>query len=130
MMKIRRAIVIGIMFLPLTGLLVGNGSLAFTMYASSVWFRLDILARGADGRARAIAPTLLAQKVTPSALPFLAGSDHFRRTYDISALRNHLGDVARLACDDDAVRVEVTLFERSGDDWAIYEQREHVTCAK
>lgn len=87
------------------------------MYASSCWFRFEILARDANGRAYEIAPTDLALRATPSARAFLAGGDHFRRTYDTAALRRHVGDLGRLACQVEAGRaatIEITLFEHAG----------------
>jgi hypothetical protein len=100
----------------------------FTMYASSVEFRLEIVARDPSGGARAISPTALAARVGPSAAPFFAGSDHFRRTYGEVPLRHHLGDVARLACAEDgqAAEIEVVLFERRRGE--VRETRERRPC--
>ncbi len=95
---------------------VGGGGAAFTMYATSTWFRLEVVARDADGHARVIAPTDLARRVGPSALPFLAGSDHLRRTNGVEPLRAHLADVARVAClvDPAASEIAIALVERAG----------------
>lgn len=95
---------------------VGGGGAAFTMYATSTWFRLEIVAHDAEGHARVIAPTDLARRVGPTAVPFLAGSDHLRRTNDAGALRAHLADVARVACLEDfaASEVAIALVERAG----------------
>jgi len=104
-----------LVILPLAARLVGWGP-TYTMYASSVWFRVDVIAEDAGGHAYPLAPTELAQQVTPSAVPFLAGGDHFRRTYDVAPLRHHLDDLARLACKTQhgrAKAVSMTLFERT-----------------
>ena len=113
--NIHRAAAAGVVLLPLLGLLGGTRGLAFTMYASSVWFRVDIVATDAEGRSFPIPPTALAAHVGASAAPFFAGSDHDRRTYDVTPLRTQLAEVARLACRVEgarAVAVDVTLFER------------------
>lgn len=101
--------------LPLVARL-GGGSLGFSMYASSTWFRVDVSRVDEAGQARPIAPTALAARVGPTASPFLAGSDHFRRANDVSALRSRLTDVARVGCleDRDARTVTMTLLERAG----------------
>ena len=97
------------------------------MYASSCWFRVEIIARDADGRAYEVAPTALASHATSSARPFLAGGDHFRRTYDTSALRRHVGDLGRLACEVEkgrAVSIEIALIDGTGSSTAISQTRE------
>jgi hypothetical protein len=100
----------------------------FNMYAASVEFRLEIVAHDASGAARAIGPGTLAKSVTPSAAPFFAGSDHFRRTYGELPLRHQLHQVARLACTADgrAAEIDVTLFERRRG--ATRETHEHISC--
>jgi hypothetical protein len=85
------------------------------MYARATWFRLEIAARDREGGDHVISPTSLARRVTGSAAPFLAGSDHLRRTYDVGILRARLVDVARLACGEvpGATSVTITLVERA-----------------
>ena len=127
--RIHHAAAITVAILPLIGLFGGTRGFAFTMYASSVWFRVDIVATGADGRSFPIAPTALAAHVGPSAAPFFAGSDHDRRTYDVTPLRTQLPAVARLACQVERARamtIEVTLFERRHD--GIRETKSHAKC--
>lgn len=101
------------------------------MYASSCWFRIEIIARDAEGRPHEVAPTDLALRASPSARPFLAGGDHLRRTYDTAALRRHVGDLGRLACEVErgrATSIELTLVERSGSDGVLRDTRETVSC--
>lgn len=103
------------------------------MYASSCWFRLEIIARDGEGRAHEVAPTALALHASPSARPFLAGGDHFRRTYDTAALRRHVGDLGRLACVAErgrATSIAITLVERSGSDGSLRTTRENVACPR
>jgi hypothetical protein len=126
--------------LPLIGLASGRGGPTFSMYASSCWFRIAIIARDAEGRPYDVAPTDLARRASPSARPFLAGGDHFRRTYDTSALRRHAGDLGRAACAMERARaatITITLFERDGrdehdgrdaTDGAVRETRAIVSC--
>lgn len=127
--NIHRAAAVTVAFLPLMSLFGSTRGLAFTMFASSVWFRIDIVATDADGRRFPIAPTALAAQVGPSASPFFAGSDHDRRTYDVTPLRTQLPDVARLVCrleGERATSVEVTLFERRHG--AIRETKSRARC--
>lgn len=100
--------------LPILGAAAGR-PLGFTMYASSTWFLVTITA-ATDHGDRPVAPSAIAAKVVPSAARFLAGSDHLRRTYDVSPLRGHLDDVARLACEEapGARAITITLVERKG----------------
>jgi hypothetical protein len=115
-MRVHHAAAAFVVLLPLAGL-VGDAGLAFTMYAASVRYRLEITATDDAGRRHAIAPTALATRVSPSAAPFFAGADNLRRTYDVRRLRVRLPEVARLACAVDAGRarrVEVTLVELAG----------------
>ncbi len=112
---------------------LGGGGLAYTMYARSVWFRLEIIGADAGGRRHAVAPSMLASKVGASAAPFFTGSDHFRRTYGVGALENHLPEVARLSCEADDRRptaIDVTLVLRDGATGPERTHTEHATCAR
>jgi hypothetical protein len=112
--RFHRAVLVISTLLPAASFFTAGGALGFTMYARTVVVRMEITARDANGRARAIAPTSLAARVGPSAVPFFAGADHDRRTYGDPPLASHLGEIARLACavDGHARAVDVTLFER------------------
>jgi hypothetical protein len=105
--------------LPLAGIVGGRrGGPTFAMYSSIVEFRLELGGHcgGSTRKAVALNPTSLAPDLPPSARPFVAGADHFRRTTDVATLHRHLDDLGKLACmkfsalDD----VEVVLFEREG----------------
>jgi hypothetical protein len=123
---------LGLFCLPIFVWIAG-GDAAFTMYASSTWFRLELTALGRDGASRPIAPSALSRRVTRSAAPFLAGGDHFRRTYGVAALRAQLGAVARVACDEDpsAESITITLFERAASiDGPERTRTEKVACAR
>lgn len=115
---LRRHVAIAVAFaaLPAFSKLVGGG-LDFTMYASTVEFRLQLLGSDADGRPRVVPPSSLAFALPPSARGFVAGADHFRRSGGVLSLRRHLGDLGQLACHEQPAltRVTVTLFERSAD---------------
>jgi hypothetical protein len=124
-----RVITLAVVLLPALAYTAG-GEAGFTMYAASVEFRLEIVARDPDGSARALGPTSLASRVPASAAPFFAGSDHFRRTYGELPLRHRLHEVGRLACLADegrATAIEVTLVERRRG--GVTETRERVPCA-
>jgi hypothetical protein len=131
--RIHRTAAVFFCLLPLAGLASGRGGPTFSMYASSVWFRIAIVATDAEGRAYEVAPTELARRATSSVRPLLAGGDHFRRTYDTAALRRHAGDIGRLACElqrDRAATIDITLVERTGSSGALRETREHLSCAR
>ncbi len=98
--------------LPLGSWMFADGALAYTMFAATVTYRLEIHGHAADGRALSIAPTDLAPFAGPFAAPFLFGAAEPRELPQIAALRAHLGDVGRLACaHSSATRVDVLLFE-------------------
>ena len=118
-------------FLPLIGRLGGAGNLAFTMYSSAALYRVDITATDASNDLHAIAPTSLAAFVSPSVAPFLAGADHFRRNYETAPLRDHLQNIARIACRANREAhfrsMEIVLTERPLDSEERITRRE-VTC--
>ena len=110
------ALAAGLCLAPLIGRFGGAGSLAFTMYSRTIDYRVAIIASDARGKLHAVAPTSLVPALGPSVKPFLAGADHFRRNYEVAPLRDHLPDLARIACDREgataAERIEVVLTER------------------
>jgi hypothetical protein len=121
-----------LVFLPLL-VSLGGGNASYTMYARSVWFRLDIVGRDDGGARHAIAPSALARRSPKSAVPFFVGADHFRRTYGTSALEGRIDDVARLACEIDERRpasVDVTLVVKDGEDGATREKRATAACTR
>ncbi len=129
--RLHNAVAAFAVLLPLAGVL-GDAGLAFTMYASSVTYRLALTGTDEEGRRHAIAPTALAMRATPSAAPFFAGADNLRRTYEVRALRVRLPEVARLACAADggrAHRVEVLLEEHAADG-ALRTSRAEAACTK
>jgi len=111
------ALVGGALFIvPMISRLWGSGTLAWTMYARTGEFRLEIVGKERDGRYVYVAPTALASKVAPSIESMFAGSDHFRPYPSIALLRRHLDEVARLACDEGPfVSVRVTLEQRDDE---------------
>lgn len=103
---------------------------AFTMYASSVEFRVAIVGR-TEGGARIAVPTFSLVHAFPrSGQPLLMGTEVFRRTTDVSVLRRHLDDVAKVGCHEhrELVNVEVVLTERTRK--GTIESRGHATCPR
>jgi hypothetical protein len=99
--------------LPAASWLAGEPTFAWTMYARSGEFRIDLLAFDADGRLHRRNPTLLAEHASPGAALLLAGSDHWRPGPSMATLRAHLDDAAAYACGQvAAASVELTLHER------------------
>src|SRR5258707_13199034 len=112
-------------------LALGGAGSPFSMYAHTVEFRLDIVGRTKNATPKRVAPTALASSLPPSARPFVAGADHFRRAGDVAVLRRHLDDLARLSCqlDDTLSDVDVTLVERTHAAAPSHEKTAHVRCA-
>ncbi len=101
---------------PIVSRVWGSGALAWTMYARTGEFRMEIVSQRTDGRYVYVAPTALASKVAPSIESMFAGSDHFRPYPSIALLREHLSEVARLACDEGPfTRVRITLEQREDE---------------
>jgi len=100
---------------PLASWLVGGrGSFAYTMYSSTVTYRLEIAWLDDDGSRHPVDPNEVAGEVSSPAAPFLAGAGDLRTVAQIDALRAHLADVARAACKGRHGRViEIALHERS-----------------
>jgi hypothetical protein len=121
-----------LVFLPLI-VSIGGGNASYTMYARSVWFRIDVIGHDESGARHAIAPSLLARRAPKSAVPFFVGADHFRRTYGVSALEGRIDDIARLACEIDERKpasVDVTIVVRDGDDGPTREKRASAACTR
>jgi len=98
--------------LPGLSWLDGSGSLAWTMFASSASFRLEITTT-TEGHTVAFNPSALAAHAVPSAALVLAGSDHFRHAGSARLLRPSLPELALLVCRvSGADAVEVTLHAR------------------
>jgi hypothetical protein len=91
----------------------GRGRLAFTMYAASVDYRLEVAWLDGHGLRRPFDPADIAKDVSSSAALFLVGSDAYRTVAQIDALRVHLRDIGRAACRSGGGSViEITLYER------------------
>jgi hypothetical protein len=71
-----------------------RGRLAFTMYSSTVSYRLEIARWDDRGLRSTLDPTEVAEDVSSSAAPFLVGAEVYRTVAQIDALRAHLRDVA------------------------------------
>ena len=91
----------------------GRGRFAFTMYAATITYRVEITQVDPAGRRTPLDPTDVAAEVSSFAAPYLVGMSAFRTVSQVDALRAHLGDVARAACRArDGSTLEVVLFER------------------
>jgi len=102
--------------LPLASRVEGARTFAWTMFAASGEYRIEIVEIDDEGRARSMNPTALAEHAAPSAVRVLGGADHWRRGASVATLRTHLDDLAAYACDEShAATIEVTLRERAHD---------------
>jgi hypothetical protein len=98
--------------LPGASWIDGTGSLAWTMYSGSSSYRLEIVAIGAGGERRALAPTELVRHVGLEERPCFAAADTWRMI-PCRGLRLRLAEVGALACRlRSAEEVEITLFTR------------------
>jgi len=116
--RCRPATVLGLLVclvVPLASWLFdGRGRFAYTMYASTVTYRLEMASVESSGVRRSIDPSEVAGEVSSPAAPFLGGAGDFRTVAQIDALRAHLADVARAACRvRPASMIEIVLHERS-----------------
>jgi len=87
--------VVVVLLLPLVSWLDGSGQLAWTMFARTGQYRLELV-----GDSAPINPTEIAAAATPGPTSqALAGADHFKH-HDVARAtrRRHLADVVRLAC--------------------------------
>jgi hypothetical protein len=101
--------------LPIGSWGISRGSLAYTMYATTVVFRLEVVGYDPQGHLVPLSPSELARHTSPFAAGFFFGAEEPRELPQIDALRAHLADVGRLGCDQSSsARVEVTLFEGPG----------------
>jgi hypothetical protein len=106
----------------------GTGSLAWTMFASTASFRLQIETTTA-GRRAPFNPTALALHAVPSAALVLAGSDHVRHAASARLLLPSLPELARLTCRVSAAeRVAVTLEWRPREGAALKRAIEDASC--
>ncbi|AKV00018.1 hypothetical protein AKJ09_06681 [Labilithrix luteola] len=102
---------------------------AFTMYASSVEFRVAIVGRTANGGRFTVPPISLAHAFPPSGRALLMGTEVFRRSTDVAVLRRHLDDVAKVACREHPgfAEFDVALTERTAK--GVVESKGQATCA-
>jgi len=122
---------LAIVVLPALSWLDGSGQLAWTMFARTSQYRLEINALSREGTRRPIGPTELAASIgkVPAAV-YLSGAESWR-THNIArvTLRRHLREVAALACrTSGAARVELTLWQRRNLDAKAFSTIEHFTC--
>lgn len=107
-----RALIAILFVVPLASRLLGDGSLGWTMYASTSEWRLRVTVTERDGTSHLVAPTGLAEGASPELQAALAGSETFHRNCPV-ALRSHLRDVVdRVCATRDVARVEIDLDER------------------
>jgi hypothetical protein len=117
--------------LPLGSWLFAGGALAYTMYSSTVAYRLEIVAYDAGDRATPVSPADLVPQVSAHAAPFLQGAYQLREVPQIDALRAHLADLGRIACRHAAaVRVDVVLHEKPPAETAEVIRTARVRCVE
>jgi hypothetical protein len=117
--------------LPLGSWLFAGGALAYTMYSSTVAYRLEIVAYDTGDRATPVPPSDLVPRVSAHAAPFLQGADRLREVPQIDALRAHLADLGHVACRHAAaVRVDVVLHEKQSGETADVIHTARVRCAE
>jgi hypothetical protein len=97
---------------PLTGRLHW-GALDGSMRSRSDSYRLEIVARDADGSERFVSPTAVASRSAYDVRNALSGAERFRSGAAIGVLRSFLPDLAELVCrTTDAAEVDLELQSR------------------
>ena len=100
--------------IPAYSRLTGAGGLAWTMFARSAAFRLELRAVDGEGNTHVLHPAELARKVEPSLRFYLLGADRFHTWPVGPTFLRHLPELAKLGCDvGDYRTVELTLMQRS-----------------
>lgn len=127
--RVRLAVgVLVCVILPLGSWVLAGGALAYTMFAATVVYSLEIVAHDQRGRSWPLSPTELAPFTGPFAASFLFGAERPRVLPQINALRAHLADVGRVACAHaSATEIDVTLFE-GPDATALIARKATVIC--
>jgi len=114
---------------PLSSRVFGSGTFAWTMYAGSGEYRIDIRVKDAGGVWHSVAPTGLADQSTHATAGFLVGADHFRRGPSLVVLRSHLEELAAFACRQRmGTEADVALHERRDADDTDHLTSAHAEC--
>jgi hypothetical protein len=117
--------------LPIGSWLEGSQAFAWTMFARSGEYRLEVLATDMSGRASVVNPTALAASAAPNARTFLGGADHWRTGSSLYSLRAHLDDLGEHACrETHAAAVDITLRERLREGDPERATTRHVPCRR
>ena len=123
--------VCAIILLPALSWLDGSGQLAWTMFARTAQYRLEIVAVDEAGGRRLIGSSALADAAGNSpAAAQLSGAETWR-THNIArvVLRRHLLEVGRLACKvSGAQSVDLTLWERDNVGAKSFSTKKHISC--
>ena len=115
--------------LPIASRVFGAGYFSWTMYSGYGEYQIDIRVKDAAGRVHTVAPTALAEASSEATADLLTGADHFRRGPSLALLRDHLGDVAMLACRArGGVEADVVLHERTDESSPERATTAHATC--
>jgi hypothetical protein len=122
---------VAIIALPALSWLDGSGQLAWTMFARTAQYRLQIVATDRAGHQQPVGPSQLAAAAGSSpAAAHLSGAESWR-THNIArvVLRRHLLEVGQLACRVSGARsVDLTLWERDNLSAGAFSTQKHVSC--
>jgi hypothetical protein len=117
--------------MPAASWLDGSGRLSYTMFADMHWYRIEAAAYDAEGHARDVPPSQLANATSGTTALFFAGADHFRHAQVPSTARAHLAAAAKLLCTTvSEPRVTVALLERDTIDGPISRTTAIATCKR
>jgi hypothetical protein len=117
--------------MPAASWLDGSGRLSYTMFSDMHWYRIEVFAFDAEGHAREISPTQIANATSGTTAVFFAGADRFHFAPVSRMARTHLQAVAKLACTlVSEPRVTVSLLERETEDGPISKTTAIATCKR
>jgi hypothetical protein len=117
--------------MPAASWLDGSGRLSYTMFADMHWYRVEAFAYDAEGHAREISPTQIANATSGTSALFFAGADQFHFAPVSRMARAHLPAVAKLVCTlVSEPRVTVSLLERETIDGPITRMTAIATCKR
>lgn len=124
--------VLACVVVPAASRLAGSGKLGWTMFSRTESYRLAITGMKASGARGPVAPTSLAAAAARGPVArYLAGADRWRTIEAGSLLRDHLPELAALACRTGPfVAIDIELSVRADLDAPVETSRGHADCPR
>jgi hypothetical protein len=117
--------------IPAASRLAGSGRLAWTMYSKTQPYRLRLAGTTVQGAVKQIPATSVAALARGHAGVYLAGAEQWRPIAAGPLLRDHLTEIASLACRlEPFVTIQIELLVRPNLDAPAQSTIERVTCER